>query len=326
MIRSRLPEFPSRKAIGAALLVMSAALAGCPPPVPQSITILNPLDLKAHDISLASGLASIAVSVNLTSSSGRPLQVGSFRAYVTEDLPGVGPGDTDELGNLLEQPLDISARFTVNYFFKTATLTTPLDLPMGWYFLQAKVRDNLNVEASDLVVFSVDYPGPLFIGSTNSPLDTMPAVLSGIYDECFGGAFDELWSEEDNLVLNHVPTFLEVKAAPFGLPVNVTVPPLITPSGSLTFTALVVNNAMLFPPTPIPPIDLGVWTNGLVPCEIHFNLSGVFRRTGVDTAAPRFVLQNVSIGNSPSGGTCWLPPPPAGCEAVVDMEAAAYYP
>jgi hypothetical protein len=128
------------------------ALVGCPPPAPESITILDPLDLEAHDINLSSELASIAVLINLTSTSGLPIKEGSFRASVTEDIAGLGPEDVDDQGNLIEQPIDI--------------------------------------------------------------------------------------------------------------------------------TAFVVNNAMLFPPIPIPPIDLSPWTSGLVPCEIAFDLSGVFRRTG----------------------------------------------
>jgi hypothetical protein len=222
--------------------------------------------------------------------------------------------------------MDITSHFRVNYFFETAVLDVPLYLPMGWYFFEARVRDNLNVEASDLVVFSVDYPRYQFIGSTQSPFDSMPATLLGVYDECFDGAFDDIWSEGDSLAINHVPTFLEVQDAPLGLPVEVEVPTIIDPSGVLTFTAMTANYAMVFEPTPMPPIDLSVWTNGVVPCEIAFDLSGVFRRTGPESAAPRLVLQNLTISDSPSGGACWLPPPPVDCNIVVDLEAEAYYP
>jgi len=325
MIRGRYSNLRGQVTIGVLLLAVSAILVGCPPPAPESINILNPVDLKAHDINLETGLASIAVSVNLRSSSGRALKVGSFQAFVTEDIPGVGPDDVDAQGNLIEQPVDITDHFTVNYSAKTATLTTPLHLPMGWYFLEAKVRDVLNVQASDLVVFSVDYPGPLFIGSTNSPYDLMPATLSGVYDECFNGAFNDIWSEYDVLDINSVPTFQQVKAALLGLPVHVEVPPILDPSGILTFTALVVNNGILFLPKAMGPIDLSPWTSGLVPCEMSFDLSGVLRRTGPESAAPRLVLKNVTIGDSPSGGNCWLPPPPAGCQGVVDLEAEALH-
>ena len=84
-----------RTTVCVALLTLSVALIGCPPPAPESITILNPVDLKAHDINLESGLASIAVAINLTSSSGRALKTGSFQAFVTEDIPGVEPGDVE---------------------------------------------------------------------------------------------------------------------------------------------------------------------------------------------------------------------------------------
>ena len=312
----------AQKILPFAIVAVIAALVGCPQPAPQSINILDPKDLEAHDVDLGSGLASIEISVDLTSSSGRALQEGSFQASVTMDLPGVGPDDVDEQGNPIEQPVDITAYFTVDYQAEIATLTTPLELPMAWYFLEARVRDVQNVEASDLVVFSVDYPGPLFIGSTNSQYDSMLAVLSGIYDECFNGAFNNLWPDTA-LEINNVPTFLEVQAKPLGLPVNVEVPPMMVPGGILTVRVYVVNNALLFPPKAIEPIDLSPWTNGLLPCEIGFDLSGIFRRTGPENAAPRFILQNVTIADSPSGGNCWLNQPPAGCQGVVDMEADA---
>ena len=316
----------AQKILPFVIMAMTAALIGCPPPAPQSITILDPKDLEAHDIDLASEFASIEISIDLTSSSGQALQEGSFWASMTEDLPGVGPEDVDEQGNPIEQPINITAYFAVDYQAETATLSTPIELPMGWYFLEAQVRDVQNVVASDLVVFSVDYPGPLFVGSTNSPYNSMLATLSGMYDECFNGVLADLWSDTDALEINNVPTFLEVKARPLGLPVHVEVPPMMVPGGILTVRAYVVNNAMLFPPKAIDPIDLFPWTNGLVPCEIGFDFSGVFRRTGTETAAPRFVLQNVTVANSPSGGRCWLNQPPAGCQGVVDMQAVARYP
>ena len=80
----------AQKILPFVIVAVTAALVGCPQPAPQSINILNPVDLEAHDIDLASGLASIEVSIDLTSSSGRALQEGSFQASVTEDLPGVG--------------------------------------------------------------------------------------------------------------------------------------------------------------------------------------------------------------------------------------------
>ena len=301
------------------------ALIGCPPPAPESITILNPVDLKAHDINLESGLASIAVAINLTSSSGRALKTGSFQAFVTEDIPGVEPGDVDEYGNLIEQPVDITSYFNVNYWTRYASLKSPLLLPMGWYFLQAKVKDVLNVEASDLVVFSVDYPGPLFLGSTNSPADEMHATVSGIHDECFGGIFNGYF--EDALYgFANVPSFLEVKAAePWGLLVDVMAPPVIVPGGVLTLLVHVVNNAMLFPPTQLAPVDLGPPSGGLLPCEVGAEVMGIVRRTGPESAAPRLVFQNVTLEDSPTGGSCWLPPPPVGCQSVVDLEATAYH-
>ena len=315
-----------RKILGLLIVASSLAFIGCPPPAPESINILDPLDLEAHNINLSTELASIQIFIDITSSSGRPLQVGSFQAFVTEDIPGVEPGDTDVHGNLIEQPIDITDHFTVNYVFRVASLSVPLQLPMGWYFLQAKVRDNLNVEASDLVVFSVDYPGPLFVGSTNSPTNSMQATVSGIYDECFGGILNGLWPEEGIIPITNVPTFQQIKSAPLGLPVNVAVPTVIDPSGFLTVTGFVVNNAIVSPATPIAPVDLGPHTEGLVPCEIGAQLMAVLRRTGPEDAAPRLVFQDVTLGDSPTGGHCWLPPPPAGCESVVDLEATAYYP
>ncbi len=315
----------TRKILCLGILACCLVLFGCPPPAQESIDILSPVDLQAHDISLATELASIDILIDLTSSSGIPPEPGTFQAFVTEDIPGAGPTDVDSQGNPIEQPIDITSHFDVDYSLETAVLAVPLDLPMGWYFLEAKVRDNQNVEASDLVVFSVDYPGPLFLGSSNSPVDSIPAHLTGAYDECFGGAMNDIWWDAGSLGLNNIPTFLEVQAAPQGLPVEVQVPKIIVPSGVLTFEALLVNNAMLFAPTPIPPVDLSPWTSGLVPCEIRFDLSGVFRRTGTESAAPRLVLQNVTMADSPRGGTCWLPPPPADCQMVADMEAEAHH-
>ena len=313
-----------RSMLPMALLLASVALIGCPPQASESITILDPLDLEAHDIDLGSGLASIQISIDLTSSSGRPLQEGTFQAFVTLDIPGVDPDEVDELGNPIEQPIDITAHFTVDYQAETATITSPLDLAMGWYFLQASVLDDQGVEASDLKVFSVDYPGPLFLGSTDAPNNSMPAYLTGIHDECFNGRLELLWPDDLYLDIQNVPSFQQVAAAPFGLPVDVPVPPVIDPTGTIRFIAHVISNAIVFPPKAISPIDLSPLTNGLIPCEISFNVSGVLRRTGSESAAPRFVFQNVILDDSPSGGTCWVQPAPAGCQSIADFVAEAW--
>jgi hypothetical protein len=315
----------ARKVLCLVVIGFSLALFGCPPPAPEHITIVNPVDLEAHDISLSTELAPVGILIDLRSSSGRPLKTGTFQAFVTEDIPNVGPQDRDSQGNLIEQPTDITSYFNVFYDLKVASLPSPIELPIGWYFLEAKVRDVLGVEASDLVVFSVDYPGPDFIGSTNSPYNEMKSTVTGVYDECFMGALSAIWGVGDRIDIDNVPTFLAVQAEPLGLPVEVGVPTSLVPSGVLTLTAFVINNAMVFGPTSIGPIDLYYFTGGYVPCEFSFDLSGVIARRGVETSAPRLLIQNAVIADSPSGGTCWVPEPPTECQTVVDFAGEALY-
>lgn len=276
-------------ALAGCVFVVLLAASGC---VGGFVGGDAPIEGEAIDVD-GGGTADVEVSLSLSSSSGNPVDPGSFEASLS--LNGGAPA---AIGGL----------FAVTT--ENASAVVP-DLPIGVYQLRASVADTLGMREPETVVnFTVESPAATFVGG-----DVMFAAIDSVTDFCFGGALNSLFPASSLVSVFDLPSFAEVEASsPQTL--FVAVPPSL--GGLMPIQVGIENNALTVLPQQLPPVDLRQVLGGLVPCVLHANAAGRFLRTSPTTGNIRLFFFDVTFTDSP-GESCWLPDPLAGCVSWIDL-------
>lgn len=279
--------FKSAKlALAAALL--SAFAAGCFP----NISATAPVAGQAIDADSGTLLGDVPASFAFGTPAGTFINPASFSATL---VPFGQPG------------VNVTSSFTANASGASGTIA---GVAIGRYRLNGSVANNANLNASSGVDFTVEYPGPEFLGGFTS------FTVARVQDGCFLGLLGTLIPVGTPVGSTLIPSFNDVDQ---NGPLSIVLP-APPPLGNFPVQVDVANNAIVALPTSIPPVDLGPATGGIVNCIVSANVAGSLLRTTANAADARATLTNLSLSNSPSG-TCSFSASPT-CSITIDLDGA----